>query len=100
MTLSYGPVTFASPMVTIPLVTIGAGTASGLPHHLGDEHVRRASDSPPPSASSIAFADLSVIAPPPDGGIEPLDYADASLLASADIRTIAIIFIAHLLAAP
>ncbi len=31
MTLSYGPVTFASPMVTIPLVTIGAGTASGLP---------------------------------------------------------------------
>ena len=31
MTFSYGPVTFASPMVTIPLVTIGAGTASGLP---------------------------------------------------------------------
>jgi type VI secretion system secreted protein VgrG len=26
-----GPITFASPMVTIPLVTIGAGTASGLP---------------------------------------------------------------------
>jgi type VI secretion system secreted protein VgrG len=31
MTFSYGPVTFASPMVTIPLVTIGAGTASGMP---------------------------------------------------------------------
>ena len=31
MTFGYGPVTFASPMVTIPLVTIGAGTASGLP---------------------------------------------------------------------
>jgi hypothetical protein len=31
MTFSYGPVTFISPMVTIPLVTIGAGTASGLP---------------------------------------------------------------------
>jgi hypothetical protein len=29
--LTYGPVTFVSPMVTIPLVTIGAGTASGLP---------------------------------------------------------------------
>jgi type VI secretion system secreted protein VgrG len=31
MTLTYGPVTFVSPMVTIPTVTIGAGTASGLP---------------------------------------------------------------------
>jgi type VI secretion system secreted protein VgrG len=26
-----GPITFVSPMVTIPMVTIGAGTASGLP---------------------------------------------------------------------
>jgi type VI secretion system secreted protein VgrG len=30
MTFSYGPVTFASPMVTIPLVTIGAGTVGGV----------------------------------------------------------------------
>jgi hypothetical protein len=29
--MAQGPITFVSPMVTIPLVTIGAGTASGLP---------------------------------------------------------------------
>lgn len=29
--MSAGPITFVSPMVTIPLVTIGAGTSSGLP---------------------------------------------------------------------
>jgi type VI secretion system secreted protein VgrG len=29
--MAEGPITFVSPMVTIPLVTIGAGTASGLP---------------------------------------------------------------------
>ena len=31
MNLMAGPITFVSPMVTIPLVTIGAGTASGMP---------------------------------------------------------------------
>jgi len=29
--MAEGPITFVSPMVTIPLVTIGAGTSSGLP---------------------------------------------------------------------
>jgi hypothetical protein len=29
--MAEGPITFVSPMVTIPMVTIGAGTASGLP---------------------------------------------------------------------
>ena len=31
LNFTMGPVTFVSPMVTIPLVTIGAGTSSGLP---------------------------------------------------------------------
>jgi type VI secretion system secreted protein VgrG len=31
ITFAFGPVTFVSPMVTIPLVTIGAGTVGGLP---------------------------------------------------------------------
>jgi type VI secretion system secreted protein VgrG len=31
VSIGIGPVTFLSPMVTIPTVTIGAGTASGLP---------------------------------------------------------------------
>jgi hypothetical protein len=29
--MSEGPISFVSPMVNIPLVTIGAGTCSGLP---------------------------------------------------------------------
>ena len=88
-------VTFATPMVTIPLLTLGAGTIGGIRRSFeGAEMPSRVRFS---AARGVfdAFPDLRRLAPPPQDDCAPLDYA-RGLLASAHANQ-AVAFLAYLL---